>query len=83
MSITVISLSNPIEELGEIIINWNELPELVKKELLKGDYFMIRNSQSLCIYQDRRCIIDCMILTDLEGVEIELLNAYSKEGRIF
>lgn len=83
MSITIISLSNPVKELPKKTINWKELPENLKEKILECEYFMVRNSQSLLIYNDRKCVIDCMINLNYETKEIEILNAYAKEGKLF
>ncbi len=88
MSITVINLSHPTEALKTIAENWNDLPETLQNEILQADYYTLK-PQSLLIYKDRQCVLDCMVSIDLfesGGINwnrLVITNCYSKEGKLY
>lgn len=85
MSITVINLSNPTNELKTNAENWNDLPEVLQNQILDADYYRLK-PQSLLIYKDRQCILDCMVSIDLfksgkvNWNRIVIENCYDKSG---
>lgn len=88
MSITIINLSHPTEELKTCAENWNDLPEELQEIILKADHYTL-NPQSLLIYKDRQCIIDCMVSIDhfksgkVNWNRIVIQNCYSKDGLLY
>lgn len=88
MSITVINLSNPTNELKTNAENWNDLPEVLQNQILDADYYRLK-PQSLLIYKGRQCILDCMVSVDLfesgkvNWNRIAIKNCYSKDGLLY
>lgn len=88
MSITIINLSHPTEELKTITENWNDLPEALQQAILVADNYRLK-PQSLLIYKDRQCILDCMVLIGLfesgkvNWNRIVIQNCYNKEGLLY
>lgn len=88
MSITIIDLSNPTEELKTITENWNDLPKELQQNILAADNYRLK-SQSLLIYKDRQCILDCMVLIDIfESGQVNwnrilIQNCYNKDGLLY
>lgn len=88
MSITIINLSHPTEELKTITENWNDLPEELQQTILVADNYRLRH-QSLLIYKGRQCILDCMVFVDiLEDGEtnwnrIVIQNCYDNDGLLY
>jgi hypothetical protein len=88
MSITIINLSHPTKELKTITENWNNLPEALQNQITDADHYTL-NHQSLLIYKDRQCILDCMVSVDLfENGEtnwdrIVIENCYNSDGLLY
>jgi hypothetical protein len=88
MSITIINLSHPTEELKTITENWSNLPEELQNNILAADYYTLK-PQSLLIYKDRQCILDCMVSIDLfesgkvNWDRIVIQNCYNNDGLLY
>lgn len=88
MSITIINLSHPTEQLKTIAENWDDLPEELQQAILVADYYTLK-PQSLLIYKDRQCILDCMVSIDLfksgevNWNRIVIKNCYNKSGLLY
>ena len=88
MSITIINLSYPTEQLKTITENWNDLPEQLQNTILTADHYRLK-PQSLLIYKDRKCILDCMVSIDIfesgkvNWNRIVIENCYSKDGLLY
>lgn len=83
--LTVINLSHPTEQLKTNVVNWDNLPEELQQKILQADHYTLK-PQSLLIYKDRQCILDCMVSIDLfesgqvNWDRIVIQNCYNKEG---
>lgn len=88
MSITVLNLSHPTKELKTITENWNDLPKALQNAILEADNYRLK-PQSLLIYKDRQCILDCMVSIDLfesgkvNWNRIVIQNCYNKNGLLY
>ncbi len=88
MSITIINLSHPTEELKTIAENWNDLSQELQQNILTADYYTLK-PQSLRIYKGRQCIFDCMASIDLfesgkvNWNRIIIQNCYNKDGLMY
>lgn len=88
MSITIINLSHPTEQLKTITENWNDLPQELQNQITTADYYTLK-PQSLLIYKDRQCILDCMVSIDLldsgqvNWNRIVIQNCYNKDGLLY
>ena len=88
MSITIINLSHPTEELINNAENWSNLPKELQQSILAADHYTLK-PQSLLIYKDRQCILDCMVSIDLfesgkvNWNRIIIQNCYSKDGLLY
>ena len=88
MTITIINLSHPTKELKTITENWNDLPEALQNQILEADNYRLK-SQSLLIYKDRQCILDCMVSIDLfesgktNWDRLVIQNCYNKDGLFY
>lgn len=88
MSITIINLSHPTEELKRISENWNNLPKELQKTITDADNYTLKH-QSLLIYKGRQCILDCMVSVDLfesgktNWDRIVIKNCYNKDGLLY
>lgn len=79
--ITVISLSKDVQELPEVIANWNEASSTAQEFMLSGTHFSA-NSQELLIYNERQIIASCSCFC-FENGSIEIENCWTKQGNIF
>ena len=88
MSITVINLSHPTEQLKTMTENWNDLPQELQNQITTADHYRLK-PQSLLIYKDRQCILDCMVFIDLfesgqvNWNRIVIQNCYNKDGLLY
>lgn len=88
MSITIINLSHPTEQLKTITENWNDLPQELQNQITTADHYTLKH-QSLLIYKGRQCILDCMVSIDLfESGQVNwnrvvIQNCYNKDGLLY
>ncbi|MFA7157502.1 MAG: hypothetical protein WC123_07455 [Bacilli bacterium] len=88
MSITIINLSHPTEQLKTMTENWSNLPQELQNQITAADHYTLKH-QSLLIYKGRQCILDCMVSIDhlksgkLNWNRIVIENCYNSNGLLY
>ncbi|MFL0365213.1 hypothetical protein ACH0BF_19605 [Pseudobacillus sp. 179-B 2D1 NHS] len=83
--ITVISLTKPISQLQEDIINWDNLPKKVKTYLLSGKEYK-PGRQEMLVYDGRKIMASCSVYNwddSNKAFRMEITDCWTKDGNLW